>query len=343
MKRAILCFALSAALMSRAAHALDLVDEARQSFQPLPQDMSSADSPVTPQRVALGQRLFFDPRLSVDGTTSCSRCHQSALYGTDGLDRSHGNHDKLNARNAPSVFNAALQFVEHWIGDRSSVEDQAAKALTGATSFGNPDPASAIARISAIPGYRDLFQKAFPDDSDPITIANFGKAVGAFERTLVTPSRFDEFLKGDALALTEMETKGLRRFLDTGCATCHNGPGLGGGMYQKFGTVADYWTETKSTQIDKGRFAATADPDDLYVFKVPMLRNVAMTAPYFHDGSVATLPQAVSIMAKVQLGQDLDDDEVQEIVSFLESLTGSVPVNFGLAPVLPPSGVEAGN
>jgi len=318
-----------------------LLQEARQVLAPLPHDFGTPEFPVTAERADLGRKLFFDPRFSSDGTASCSRCHLPGLYGTDGLAKPHGNHDKLNPRNAPTILNAALQFKAHWRGDRENVEDQAKQSLLGAASFGNPDFATAMARIKAVPGYLPLFQKAFPGEADPVTPENWGKAIGAYERTLATPSRFDDFLNdktgnGKAGALTAAEERGLRKFIDTGCATCHSGPGIGGGSFQKFGITADYWTETGSDAHDQGRADITHDPKDAYIFKVPSLRNVAMTAPYFHDGSVRTLPEAVRIMAKLELGATLSDEDAGDIAAFLGCLTGSVPANFAEAPILPP-------
>jgi cytochrome c peroxidase len=318
----------------------DLLKQAQGFFQPLPKNMATPEFPIMPERVNLGRKLFFDPRISVDGTVSCARCHQPALYGTDGLPKPRGAHDKLNPRNAPTVLNAALQFKEHWRGDRANVEDQAKQALIGPPSFGNPDYATAMAKIRAIPGYTEMFRNAFPGEADPVTQDNWGKAIGAYERTLVTPSRFDEYLAGNVQALTPAERTGLRKFIETGCVACHNGPGVGGGMFQKFGVVEDYWKETGSKQVDKGRFDVTHDPSDMYVFKVPSLRNVAMTPPYFHDGSVQSLAKAVRIMAKVQLGKTLSDQDVNDIVTFLHSLTGKLPDAFASAPVLPASGFE---
>lgn len=312
-----------------------LLSAAQGAFQPLPKDFATADAPIEQDRVALGRKLFFDRRLSVDGTTSCMRCHEPGLYGADALDKPHGNHDKINSRNAPTVLNAAQQFVMHWLGDRSSVEDQATKALIGPASMGNSDFAAAMAKIKAIPGYAPLFHGAFPNDSDPVTPENFGKAVGAFERTLTTPSRFDDYLRGKISALSASERAGLAKFIDMGCANCHNGAGVGGGMFQKFGLTQDYWSETHSKTIDKGRFTVTHDEADLYVFKVPSLRNVAMTPPYFHDGSVKALPEAVRIMAKVQLGVDINTQDAGDIVAFLEALTGPLPHDFIVSPVLP--------
>jgi cytochrome c peroxidase len=318
----------------------DLLKQAQEIFAPLPKDMATPQFPITPERVALGRKLYFDSRVSADGTASCARCHQPALYGTDGLSKSRGAHDKASPRNAPTVLNAALQFKEHWRGDREDVEDQAKQALVGPASFGNPDYATAMARLKAIPGYREMFAKAFAGEKDPITPDNWGKAIGAYERMLVTPSRFDAFLAGKTEALSAAEQAGLRKFIGTGCVTCHNGPGVGGRMFQKFGAFEDYWRETDSKEVDKGRFDVTHKPEDIYVFKVPSLRNVAMTPPYFHDGSIRSLPRAVHIMAKVQLGKNLSDQDVSEIVTFLESLTGKLPEDFAGAPVLPAAGFE---
>jgi len=334
---------LLAAVVLAEAGDPSLGDQARALFAPLPKDMGTADSPTTPERVHLGRLLFFDPRVAVDGAVSCARCHQPALYGADALPRSIGAEHRTHPRHSQTVLNAALQFVQHWRGDRTSVEDQAVKALTGPPAYGNPSAAAAMARLRAIRGYAPLFARAFPGDADPLTAENFGKAVGAYVRTLVTPSPFDAFLRGDDDALTPTAQAGLRTFVRVGCAACHNGVGVGGGMYQKFGIKEDYWRVTASAGVDRGRFDMTQDPADLYVFKVASLRNVAMTPPYFHDGSVPTLSEAVHVMARVQLGRTLADGEVTAIVTFLESLTGPLPADFATAPILPTAGVPPRN
>ena len=325
----------AAVTMVWAADNSALLNKARQYFAPLPKTMATAQRPLTPTLVELGRALFFDPRMSVDGTTSCVRCHQPSLYGTDALAKSHGNHDKLNFRNAPTVLNAALQVKQHWVGDREDVEDQATKALTGPASFGNPDLDAPMARIRGIAGYLPMFQAAFPNESNSINPTNWGKAIGAYERTLVSRSRFDDFLEGKFDALSATERQGLETFIDTGCIICHNGAGIGGAEFKKFGILGDYWKATNSKDIDEGRFLATKDPDDKYVFKVPSLRNVAMTGPYFHDGSVGSLADAVRAIAQLQLGVTAGDKEVHGIVSFLGSLTGTLPDSFVTAPVLP--------
>lgn len=312
-----------------------LLKDALSVFAPLPRDMATASRPLTPALVDLGRALFFEPRVSSDGTASCARCHQPQLYGGDGLTASHGHHDKIGTRNAPTVLNAALQVKQHWSGNREDVEDQATKALTGAGSFGNADFATPMARLKAIPGYQPLFAAAFPGEADPVTAKNWGTAIGAYERTLVSRSRFDDFLDGKPDALSAQERAGLRTFIDTGCVACHNGPGVGGGEFRKFGVVEDYWNATGSQDPDKGRALDTKNVDDEYLFKVASLRNVTMTGPYFHDGSVASLEKAVRVMARVQLGVAPSDQEVQDIVAFLGSLTGPVPANYATAPVLP--------
>jgi cytochrome c peroxidase len=310
-----------------------LLAQARAVFGALPGSMATPDAPTTAPRVALGRALFFDPRVSLDGTVSCARCHQPALYGTDGLALPLGVQSRVNPRNAPTVLNAALQFVEHWRGDRTSVEDQATRALVGPASFGLPDYATAVVRLKAL-GYDATFRAVFPGDTQPVTVENWGKAIGAYERTLVTPSPFDAFLGGDAAALDARATAGLRTFMALGCGGCHGGVGVGGGMHQKFGLVKDYWTVTGSTHIDSGRAGVTHDPADLYVFKVPGLRNVAMTPPYFHDGSVPSLGEAVRVMGEVQLGRELTTQDIGDVVAFLQSLTGALPIQFAQAPVL---------
>lgn len=265
---------------------VSLLNEAKKYFQPLPDLFPSDKNPITKEKVKLGKILFYEPRVSIDGATSCAKCHPISLYGADGLPKAQGNNGKINPRNAPTVLNAAGQVSEHWRGDRENVEDQAKRALLGKGSFGAPSYKWVEDKLKSIKGYKILFKKAFPRDKNPITVDNFAKAIGAWERTLSTPSRFDEFLKGHVNALTKKEKKGLKKFIEIGCASCHQGALLGGTMYQKFGIVEPYWKYTKSKKIDEGRYNVTKNPADKYVFKVPPLRNVAMTAPYFHDGSV---------------------------------------------------------
>ncbi|MGO8881182.1 MAG: cytochrome-c peroxidase [Desulfomonilaceae bacterium] len=318
-----------------------LLVKARQFFQPLSVETATQEFPMAPELVELGRALFFDPRLSFDGTVSCSRCHQPSLYGTDALPKSVGVENRPNPRNAPTILNAALQFSLHWYGDRTSVEDQAAKSFLGPASFGNPDFASVKAKIKAVTGYEEMFAKAFPSEKDPVTQQNCGKAIGAYERTLLTPSPFDSYLRGDTKSLSAVAVAGLTEFLEVGCVSCHGGIALGGGEFRKFGILRDYWELTGSSEVDKGRFNVTNDPADLYVFKVPGLRNVSMTPPYFHDGSVATLPQAIRLMADLQIGKKLSEQQVHSMVHFLDALTGKLPAGYAVPPTLPPGGFQA--
>src|SRR5262245_41184593 len=326
----------------RAEDEASLLSQAQALFKPLPRTMPMPDDRITSARVALGRMLFFDPRWTLEGSVSCATCHQPALYGTDALARSIGVQHRTHPRNAPTILNAALNFVQHWWGDRKDLEDQVERALVGVFSSGHSDPAAATAKIEAIEGYAPLFRQAFPDAARPITSANVGKAIGAYERTLLTPSPFDAYLGGETRAISPMARSGLERFVSLGCASCHSGIGVGGQAFQKFGVAEEYWKATGSLEIDKGRFGFTRNPADLYVFKVPSLRNVAKTAPYFHDGSVATLDEAVMVMGRVKLGVLLPEAEIREIVAFLETLTGTLPANFVAAPILPSAAVKRG-
>ena len=313
----------------------DLLRQAKQIFGSLPQVILSEKNPVTPGKVRLGKILFYEMRISVDGTVSCARCHPISLYAADGLRKSIGNNCKVNPRNAPTIFNAAGQISAHWIGNRTDVEDQAKQSVVGPPSFGMPSYDAVEKKLKEIKGYMELFKEAFPEDKDPVTVVNFAKAVGAFERTLVTPSRFDAFVKGDQTALTDPQKRGLKTFIETGCIMCHSGAYVGGQMYQKFGVIEPYWKYTKGETIDEGRYVVTKNEADKYVFKVPVLRNVAKTAPYFHDGSVAKLDDAVWIMGKIQLGRELRKPQLEGIAAFLESLTGEIPENGMKVPLLP--------
>ncbi len=326
---------LSSSFVFAADSDADLINRAVAIFGPLPTSMPSPDNPITPEKVKLGKVLFWESRVSVDRTVSCAKCHPVGLYTTDGLRIALGNNCKENPRNAPTLFNAASQISEHWIGNRTSVEDQAKQALVGPPSFGMPNYESVEKILRGMGGYVAMFKEAFPGDKEPVTADNFAKAIGAFERTLVTPAPFDDFMRGNAKALTDQQKIGLKTFMDTGCMTCHSSPFVGGQMYQKFGLFEPYETYTKSQKVDEGRFAVTKNPTDKFVFKVPVLRNVAETPPYFHDGSVDKLADAVMIMAKIQLAKDLTKEQVGDIVAFLKSLTGKIPGEISTVPVLP--------
>jgi cytochrome c peroxidase len=280
-----------------------------------------ASSPL----VELGRALFWDTRASADGKTACASCHPARDWGADRRRFSPDARGALTSRHSPTIFNSMSQPTLRWLADRKDGADQAEGSLTG--SLGFPSKAAAVAKLVELQ-YLPQFRAAFPDAAEPLTAANYGRALASYQATLTTPASFDRFLAGDDNALTERQKAGLKTFIATGCAGCHNGVNLGGAMLQKFGLTKDYWLETGAEKPDPGRFAITKKEEDRYVFRVPMLRNVAKTAPYFHDGSVERLDRAVRIMASVQLGRTLDDATVDSIVSFLESLTGDVPANY---------------
>jgi cytochrome c peroxidase len=317
-----------------------LLDRAKALFKPLPDSSALENTALTPERVALGKALFYETRVSSDGRQGCVSCHSPSYHGGDSLPLSMGVHGKVLPRNAPTVFNTSLLVAQHYGGNRTSVEDQAVKALTSLVAYGNATYEQAEKKLVQL-GYKPWFDKAFPGQAKSVTVQNWGIAIGAFERTLLTPAPFDRYLKGDSKALSAQAKQGLKTFIETGCAGCHSGVTVGGQSFQKFGITQDYWLLTGSTEkeafkgYDKGRFQDTKNEADAFMFKVSQLRNVAMTPPFFHDGSVATLPQAVRIMAQLQLGKQLSDTQVADTVSFLESLTGEVPADFAKAPALP--------
>ena len=279
--------------------------------------------------------LYFDPRLSASHTISCSSCHSIGLGGADAESTSIGHRWQHGGRNAPTVFNAVFNKAQFWDGRAKDLEEQAGGPMVNPLEMASP-PAHVVEQLKGIPGYADAFAKAFPGEANPVTLANAQKAIAVFEATLITPNApFDRFINGDANALSAMQKQGLGLFMDKGCAACHNGVNVGGGMYAPFGVV-----EKPGADIlppgDKGRFMVTKTPSDEYVFKVPTLRNIALTAPYFHTGQVWDLRQAVAIMGTSQLGVQLTDDEIDKITAFLGSLTGDQPkVTF---PILPASG-----
>jgi cytochrome c peroxidase len=280
--------------------------------------------------VELGRALFWDTRLSADGRTACASCHLAQDGGADRRPTSIDARGRPTSRNSQTVFNVMGQPALRWLGDRNGGADQAEGSITGSMGFEAKEDILNALRAS---GYEAAFRAAFAQDEQPLSTANYGRALAAYEATLVTPAPFDRYLGGDAAALSVRQKVGLRLFIDRGCAGCHRGALLGGTSLQRFGVVKDYWTATGSTKIDQGRYAVTKREEDRHVFRVPMLRNVARTAPYFHDGSVATLDAAVRVMAAVQLGQTLADEEVAAIVAFLDALSGAVPANY--APPVP--------
>lgn len=276
-------------------------------------------------RVILGQRLFWDKRISANGEVSCASCHKAQEWSSDARAYSVDARNERTSRHSQPIFNAVGQVGLRWLADRPNAERQAQGSLTGSLGFDSQD--EAFSKLRKL-GYEALFNEAFPDSPTSLTAENYGKAIAAYELTLTTPSAFDRYLQGDINALTATQRNGLDIFISTGCAACHNGARLGGETVQKFGLFGNYWQHTGSAAIDDGLFTKTGKAADKYVFRVPMLRNIAKTAPYFHDGSVNDLHEAVSIMAKIQLDKSLSEDEVAAIISFLNSLTGEVPKNY---------------
>lgn len=299
---------------------------------------TAADEPIKPiapavvkdaKLVELGKKLFFDPRLSKSGFISCNSCHNLSMGGTDNLKTSIGHNWQQGPINAPTVLNSSLNVAQFWDGRALTLKDQAGGPIANPGEMASTH-ALAIEVLKSIPAYVDEFKSVFGNDK--VDIDGVTKAIAAFEETLVTPnSRFDKWLKGDKKALTADETAGYELFKDSGCTACHNGAAAGGNTFQKMGVVEPY----KSTSPAEGRVAVTKEEADRFNFKVPTLRNVEMTYPYFHDGEAATLTQAVDVMGRIQLGKKFTDKENAQIVAFLKSMTGDQP-DFKL-PILPPS------
>lgn len=309
-----------------------LVKRAAFFFPKLPTSAPSDANPANPARIDLGRLLYFDNRLSKNRTISCNSCHPLDKFGADGLPTSPGFRGQLGGRNSPTTLNAALQFAQFWDGRSPDVEDQAKGPVLNPVEMGMPDAAAVETVLRAVPDYRSLFADAFPGEDEPVTFDNMALAIASFERRLLTPSRFDDFVGGDTTALTEDERRGLATFMNTGCVTCHMDTLVGGSMFQKVGLVHKYET------ADAGRFEVTGNEAHRLFFKVPSLRNVAETAPYFSDGSIVTLSEAVRTMGWVQLGEALSDEQVADIVVFLGSLTGTLDRELSARPALPPAG-----
>jgi cytochrome c peroxidase len=291
------------------------VAETIEPISPIPESV-----PLDPRKVSLGSRLFDDPRLSGDNSVACSTCHALSKGGMDGLERSIGIRAQTGEINAPTVFNSGFNFKQFWNGRATSLEDQIDGPVQHAKEMNSEWPAT-IAKLNLDAYYKSEFAKIYPDGIQPASVKD---AIATFERSLITPnSRFDRYLKGDRAALTREETDGYQRFKSYGCVACHQGVNVGGNMFERLGIMDDYFKDRGNiTTADLGRFSVTGIADDTHVFKVPSLRNVALTAPYFHDGSASTLELAVVIMGKYQLGIAIPADDVALIVKFLRTLTG---------------------
>lgn len=323
MKRIV---ALSAALVTAASlHAsADLVKAAKEAgMAPIPNKqselnklISTKENPITAEKIELGKKLYFDPRLSLSGIISCNTCHNLGLGGVDGVPTSIGHQWMANPHhlNAPTVYNAVFNTAQFWDGRSAHLADQAMGPIQAIPEMAL-SPEAAEKRLASIPAYVDEFKKAFKGEKNPVTFTNVGKAIGAFEATLVTPSRFDDFMHGDYKALSKEEQKGLKTFIDKGCASCHNGVGIGGSSMQMFPLLNEY------KYANLGDFKGDAEGR----VRVPTLRNITETAPYFHNGATWDLEESVAIMANTQLGQNLKKDEIHSIAVFLQALEGRKP------------------
>ena len=278
-------------------------------------------------RVELGRTLYHEKRLSRDNSISCNSCHDTKGFGVDGEKFSVGFDNHLTGRNSPTSFNAFMHIAQFWDGRAPTVEEQAKGPILAGGEMAMPSAEAVVKKLNGIEGYEALFAAAFPKSSPAITYDNVGNAIGAYERLFVTPAKFDKALAGDASVLSEKEKRGLKTFVTTGCVTCHTSNLLGGNMYQKLGLVQPW-----PNQKDQGRFGITKKEQDKMFFKVPSLRNIEKTGPYFHDGSADTLEKAVTVMAKHQLGSTLSDNDISDIVAFLKTLTGKLDPAAAAAP-----------
>ena len=340
-KLALACAVSVAAMMGGTALAQEAIDDeslradATALFQPIPTVQPAPENnALTREKVELGRMLFFEPRLSSSHLLSCNTCHNLGIGGVDGLETSVGHGWQRGPRNAPTVFNAFFNVAQFWDGRAEDLKEQAKGPIQAAVEM-NATPDRVLEVLNSLPEYGTRFALAFPGEDNPISFDNVAKAIEAFEATLITPgARFDQYLEGNVTVLNDQEKNGLRLFIDRGCVACHNGVNVGGGDYYAFGVVERPGADILPPD-DKGRFAVTETATDEYVFRAPTLRNIALTAPYFHSGQVWDLKQAVEIMSTSQLGTELEGDEVEAIVAFLHTLTGEQPdVSY---PILPPN------
>ena len=294
-----------------------LIRRANRYFIAMPEAMPGAEND-TPERISLGKKLFFDKRLSINDKQACVSCHglEDGAAGVDNLPTSPGAKGQIGTRNSPTILNAGWQRLQFWDGRAEDLVAQAKEPILNPIEMGMPDEKTVEQKIRAIPEYQQLFAAAFPEASQPVTYQHLAEAIASFERTLMTPSRFDDFLNGDAAALTEEEQRGLKTFIKQDCKSCHDGILLGGEALEPLGKENPY-----DNQSDLGLYTLTKNEEDRMVFKTAQLRNVTLTAPYFHDGKITTLAEAVRLMGRLQLDVELTEQEVENIMSFLKALT----------------------
>ena len=307
----------AATMLSGAAMADDL-SEYKELFEPLPALAPiPSNNSMTEEKIELGKMLFFEPRISGSGVISCGTCHNPALGWSDRIPTAVGHDGQVGNRNTPTVLNSGFLASQFWDGREPDLEGQALGPIEAEIEM-NMDLEAAIKRLKEFEIYREHFATAFPDDEEPIIAENIAFAIASFERTLNTPnSPFDRYLRGDDGAMTAQQIEGMKLFVDSGCVACHNGPVLSDGNFHRF--------ELPGSK-DEGRFIVTGDEADMYAFRTPTLRNVAVTYPYFNNGSVSNLRDAVQLMGQQMLGQDFNETELDELVAFMHSLTGEMPV-----------------
>jgi len=298
-------------------------------FGGMPKVMESPDNPLTDAKIVLGRILYYEPRMSASNDISCNSCHVLDEFGVDGVETSPGHDGIFGTRNSPTVYNAAMHIAQFWDGREPTVEAQAKGPILNPVEHGMASAEAVEDVLKDIPGYRPLFEAAFPGEEEPITFDNVALAIGAFERKLVTRGKWDRWLMGDGNAINVQERRGVDTFIEIGCTTCHMGPNLGGSIYQKMGLVEAYPME------DKGRSVVTGNAAEDYFFKVPSLRNIMETGPYMHDGSIDSMEELVRIMAKHQLGKPVTDQQIADIVAFMKALTGKVKDDYIAEPKLP--------
>ena len=323
---------LSAATCVSLLSAADISADKLKRFAPLPSVFESKTNPITEAKVQLGRMLYYEPRLSKSQQISCNSCHGLKTYGVDNQPTSPGHKKVRGDRNSPTVYNAGGHMAQFWDGRAADLEEQAKGPVMNPVEMAMPSADYVLKVLNSIPEYVQLFKKAFPGEANPVTYDNMGRAIGAFERRLATPSRWDKFLAGDKSALTDAEKDGFNKFVEVGCASCHNGAYVGGSTYAKLGMAKPY-----PDQKDLGRFKLTKKDADKMVFKVPSLRNIEKTGPYFHDGRVPTLSKAVNMMAEYELGKKLTPTDEKAILAFLSALTGPLPDKYIQEPKLPAS------
>ncbi len=324
---------IATCLLASQTAASELRDQALDYFVPLPSTlMAPANNIITPPKIKLGEALYFDPRMSASGVFSCNSCHNLATGGDDNLETSIGHGWQKGPRNAPTVLNSVFNVAQFWDGRAEDLKAQAKGPVQAGVEMANT-PDNVVATLKSMPQYVEWFDAAFPEETDPVTFDNFAKAIEAYEVTLTTPAPFDAFLNGNEAALSEDQKTGLQLFMDHGCVACHNGINVGGHDYYPFGLIEKPGADVLP-EDDVGRFAVTETADDQYVFRAAPLRNIELTAPYFHSGIVWGLKEAVQIMSTSQLGQEMPAEDTTRIVAFLQSLTGQMPEV--VYPVLPP-------